>query len=100
MSSIRAETEEFRVSVIRKGRLARARAALQLVCGIDLEEALASPPAVRRQMQGIVRRRLERERLKGHARHWSYDLNRHIAIKLALDAITGKDASTSTDAGA
>ncbi len=46
-----------------------------------------------RDLQGEDRQRfmlrlerlLERERLKGLNRHWSYDLNRHIALKQLRD---------------
>jgi hypothetical protein len=30
---------------------------------------------------------IERERQRGMRKHWSYDLNRHIALKQALDAL-------------
>ena len=68
-------------------RQARARVALQLLCGIDLEQALALEPADRQRVALDLTRRLRRERLKGLNRHWSYDLNRHIALKEALDRI-------------
>ncbi|MBK1625231.1 hypothetical protein CKO32_16855 [Afifella marina DSM 2698] len=32
---------------------------------------------------------LRAERRKGRAGHWSYDLNRHIALKTALDVESG-----------
>jgi len=69
---------------------ARQRAALQLVCGIDLATALASVGAERERKRGRILRALERERLKGLRRHWNYDLNRHIALKQALDRLDGK----------
>lgn len=34
-----------------------------------------------------LRQQLVRERLRGMARHRCYDLNRHIALKRALDAV-------------
>jgi len=36
---------------------------------------------------------LRRERNKSMARHWSYDLNRHIALKLARDRIKAELSS-------
>jgi len=72
---------------------ARQRAALQIVCGIDLAAALASVGAEREQKRGRILRALERERLKGLRKHWSYDLNRHIALKQALDRLDGKAAA-------
>ena len=34
-----------------------------------------------------LKRLIERERLKGVKGHWSYDLNRHIGLKQALDTL-------------
>lgn len=34
-----------------------------------------------------VERRLKRERNKGAMQHWSYDLNRHLALKSIRDSI-------------
>lgn len=62
-------------------------AAAQLSCGIDLAALMSSPPAERRQAVRRLERFVERERLKGLSRHWSYDLNRHIALVQALDAL-------------
>ena len=63
-------------------------AALQLSCGIDLREAMLAGPERRTELLTRLRRAIERERLKGLRRHWSYDLNRHIALKQALDRLT------------
>jgi hypothetical protein len=62
-------------------------AALFLMCGIDLEDALGSTPEEKRRIMLRMERMIERERLKGRSRHWSYDLNRHIALKQALDRL-------------
>ncbi|MDN2566360.1 hypothetical protein N1F89_09010 [Aquibium sp. A9E412] len=62
-------------------------AALRLMCGLDLEAALASRGARRAEIVRQVARLVERERLKGAHGHWSYDLNRHIALKQALDRL-------------
>ena len=40
-----------------------------------------------------IERLLERERLRGGRRHWSYDLNRHIALKQALDRLRNHSMS-------
>jgi len=69
---------------------ARQRAALQLACGIDFADALASIGAERENKRSRIVRALERERLKGPRKHWNYDLNRHIALKQALDRLDGK----------
>lgn len=67
---------------------ARQRAALHLACGIDLAEALAAEPELKLKFIRRIERAIERERLKGIHRHWSYDLNRHIALKRALDRLS------------
>jgi hypothetical protein len=70
---------------------ARQRAALFLTCGVDLPEALSASQAERNQMMVRLQRLVERERIKGMRRHWSYDLNRHIALKQALDRLSGRE---------
>ena len=48
----------------------------------------------------FLERMIERERQRGMRKHWSYDLNRHIALKQALDslrpAVTGAAATRCT----
>ena len=66
---------------------ARERAALFLTCGVDLPEALSASAEERDRIMARLRRLIERERIKGVRRHWSYDLNRHIAMKQALDRL-------------
>ncbi len=70
---------------------AAQRAALQLICGIDFDEVERATPAQRAVLCRRVARCLEKERLKGARRHWSYDLNRHIALKQALDRLLAED---------
>ena len=50
------------------------------------------PPAEQARIILSLERAIERERLRGMRRHWSYDLNRHIALKQALDSLAGKNA--------
>ena len=57
----------------------------RLLCGIDLSDALAAKPGEAIEIIKRVERLIERERLKGLRRHWAYDLNRHIALKQALE---------------
>ncbi len=64
---------------------ARRLVAFRLLCGIDLSDALAAKPGEAIEIIKRVERRIERERLKGLRRHWAYDLNRHIALKQALE---------------
>ena len=39
------------------------------------------------QWSKVVDIAIRRERAKAQARHWSYDLNRHIALKTARDSL-------------
>lgn len=57
--------------------------ALQLSCGIDLQQALNAPAEKRASIAAKLSRLIKRERLKGLNKHWSYDINRHIALKQA-----------------
>lgn len=66
---------------------ARQVAALFHIAGIDLGDALAMPAPERTRIAARLRRLVERERQRGMQRHWSYDLNRHIALKQALDRL-------------
>lgn len=70
---------------------ARQTAAFFLASGIDLAWALGAAPEEKAAIRLRLRRLLERERLKGAARHWSYDINRHIALKQVLDRLEGKE---------
>lgn len=57
--------------------------ALQLSCGIDLQQALNASAEKRASIAAKLTRLIKRERLKGLNKHWSYDINRHIALKQA-----------------
>ena len=96
MPIIKEEALEF----IRAGREAAAQArrlvAFQLATGLDLAQALASPPGERDRIARRVSRLVERERLKGARRHWSYDLNRHIALAEALASLRGPSGDEAT----
>lgn len=69
---------------------AMQRAALQIVAGIDLDKLMTSTGEEKAHLKGRLNRLIERERLKGLRGHWSYDLNRHIALKQALDRLEGR----------
>lgn len=75
--------EHSRRQAARRREAARM-VAFRLATGVDLENVLSSPPAELRRIVLKVERLLERERMRGGARHWSYDLNRHIALGEAL----------------
>lgn len=87
MASISTEIEAFGRKLQERIALARQRAALQLACGIDLDAAIVADREKRRRVTLLVERRLRRERLKGLNRHWSYSLDRHIALKQALETL-------------
>lgn len=88
--------EEIRLFEHRKAqerRNAGAVAAFFAAIGIDLAAAVGASAAERSRTRVRLLRILERERLRGLRRHWSYDLNRHIALKHALDRLDGKQAA-------
>ena len=66
---------------------ARQRLVLQILCNADLDELIAQDDESKSQMCRRLKRLIERERLKGVKGHWSYDLNRHIGLKQALDTL-------------
>ena len=68
---------------------ARQMAALQIACHFDLAKAMAATFEERHQIVARLERTIERERQRGIRRHWSYDLNRHIALKQVLDRLRG-----------
>ena len=93
MSGFRQEIAAFRANKQREIADARQTAALQLACHFDLAEALSADPGARTRIVLRLERMIERERQRGMRKHWSYDLNRHIALKQALDRLrkTGID---------
>jgi hypothetical protein len=91
--SLAADVQQFLETENKRSAAAVQRAALQLICGIDFDEAERAAPAKRAMLCRRVARCLEKERLKGARRHWSYDLNRHIALKQALDHLLTGDVS-------
>jgi hypothetical protein len=91
MHRLAEEIKNYREEKERRSAEARERAALFLACGVDLPEALLASAADRDRIMTRLRRLVERERLKGARRHWSYDLNRHIAMKQALERLRRQD---------
>ncbi len=88
MTLARSEIEAFCRAKETHRMEARQMVALFLICGIDLSSALQAPDAERRELRRRLRRLVERERLKGTRGHWSYDLNRHIALSQALQRLS------------
>ena len=77
------EREQDRMSAMQ-------RVAMQIVAGIDIDRLVQASEVEKQQAARRLTRLIERERLKGASGHWSYDLNRHIALKQALDRLEGK----------
>lgn len=92
MHTLFKQAQEFQREKAEIASLARQRSAFFLSTGVDLDETLARPPCERRPVIQRLRRLIEKERLKGAARHWSYDLNRHIALKAALNTLSAPPA--------
>jgi hypothetical protein len=72
---------------------ARQRIALQFLCGEDLDAVLAHDDESKSRICRRLKRLIERERLKGFKGHWSYDLNRHIGLKQALESLKASISS-------
>lgn len=87
MNGLRQEIAAFLENKQSRASEARQMAALQIACHFDLAEALRSEPAARARIILQLERMIERERQRGMRKHWSYDLNRHIALKQALDSL-------------
>jgi len=89
MCNLRAESRAFIQGKSEEAAEARQRAALLLLAGFDLDKTRKLDGAEREVALRKLARLIERERLKGARRHWSYDLNRHIALKQAFEALGG-----------
>lgn len=87
VKGLREEALAFRRRKRREAEEARQMAALFLACGLELDAVVDAAPEARDRLRRRLARLIERERLRGAARHWSYDLNRHIALKQALDRL-------------
>lgn len=91
MNGLGGEIRAFRQRKSEELAEARQTAALFLSTGVDLADALAAPAGERSRLRLRLERMIERERLRGWRRHWSYDLNRHISMKQALDRLRSLD---------
>lgn len=87
MQRLREEARAFGLEKQNAVRHARQVAAMQLMCGVDLSTSLLESSEAQTRLIQRIERMIERERLKGMRRHWSYDLNRHIALKQMLDRL-------------
>ncbi len=93
MQNFKEDARQFRAQKQAEIDHARQMAAMSLACGLDMTAILQDSPENRARALRRIERIIERERLKGMRRHWSYDLNRHIALKQALDRL--RDPATS-----
>lgn len=89
MRDLSREIAAFRHEKLAELTDARQRAALQLCCGIELNDAIGCSSELTIALLKRLERAIERERLRGVNRHWSYDLNRHIALKQVRDRLKG-----------
>lgn len=87
MALFHIEAHSFRQKKKQEAESARQIAAFFITCGIDLAAALSTDGEARTRICKRLSRLIERERLRGLRRHWSYDLNRHIALKQALNQL-------------
>lgn len=99
MQRLREEARTFGSEKQNAVRHASQVAAMQLTCGIDLSASLLESGEAQARLIQRIERMIERERLKGMRRHWSYDLNRHIALKQVLDRLRQLQAGEGEDAG-
>lgn len=90
MAGFDHETRAFSARKQRETEEARQAVAFFLACGVDLADALAAPPQEKDRLRRRLARLVERERLRGLRRHWSYDLNRHIALMQALKRLSAQ----------
>lgn len=90
MAGLDDETRAFAARKRRETDEARQAVAFFLACGVDLADALAAAPQEKDRLRRRLTRLVERERLRGLGRHWSYDLNRHIALMQALKRLSAR----------
>ncbi len=85
--SIKAEAAIFAKTKQSQLMHAHQQAAVQILTKMDFNALLQAAGPDRMNAIKRLKRFIERERLKGVAKHWSYDLNRHIALKQALERL-------------
>jgi hypothetical protein len=83
------ETAAFRQNRMQETETARINICLELAGAPRLEALGGSGPVKLAQAARRLRLGIAKERRRGLLRHHRYDLNRHIAMKRALDAVTG-----------
>ena len=84
---------------IKACRLSRRSADLLMIAHASRDRISALPmPDLLAWHDGLAMA-LRREPNKSMARHWTYDLNRHIALKLARDRIEAELSARAVDPG-
>lgn len=100
MIDMQDEIRRFKGAKSALQQKAAQTAALFLTARLDLPAVLGADEMERARIEARLGRLIERERLRGMRRHWSYDLNRHIALKQALDRVRAcRDPASSTETG-
>ena len=87
MNRLEEETAAFRTLKAAEMTAAHRRVAVQLTLHADLDDIVSLQPEARARLIMRLKRSIERERQRGIRRHWGYDLNRHIAMKEALEGL-------------
>ena len=87
MNRLEKEAAAFGAFKAAETAAAQQRVAVQLTIHADLGDTRSLPPEARARLILRLKRSIERERQRGVRRHWSYDLNRHIAMKQALETL-------------
>lgn len=87
MDTLQRQAALFRDRKAREVGEAGQRVAVRLCCGFDLPDPASAGREALIQAVARIGRAIQRERMKAARSHWSYDLNRHIALKQAHDGL-------------
>lgn len=87
LSKLKNDAVNFAAKKEQKILHASQQAAVQILTKMDFNTLLNADETHKQSAIRKLKRFIERERLKGIAKHWSYDLNKHIALKQALDRL-------------
>lgn len=101
MARLEREAALFRKRKKQEIDKAGQRVAVRLCCGFDLPDTASAGREALALAAARIWRAIQRERMKAAKAHWSYDLNRHIALKQAHDELArvlagGVDAAERT----
>lgn len=85
--NLKHEKQQFLEKIKADNLNACQTVALHLSCGLDLQKILHADATHQITVISRLDRLIQRERLKGLNKHWSYDINRHIALKQIRDRL-------------